>query len=233
MTKDLQLAIDVGTGSARVALVSQSGKIVAFAAKEYSQIIPRFGWSQQRPQIWWEGMVFGIRRVVEEVHDAADRIAGIAACGQMHATVLIDGAGELALEEVPLWNDKRTRELVNRFLQENDADALFPITANPPTVAWPAFKLAWIKQNEPKAYDAARTLLMPKDYINFKLTGERRTDFCEASCSYMFDIQSRTWSLKILRRLGLDPEKLPSLSLASELLGVVTREAAQITGLRA
>ena len=116
MTNDLLLAIDVGTGSARVALVSESGKIVAFAAKEYSQIIPRFGWSQQRPQIWWEGVVFGIRRVIEEVEDAGDRIAGIAACGQMHAPVLIDDAGELSLEEVPLWNDKRTRELVGRFL---------------------------------------------------------------------------------------------------------------------
>src|ERR1700674_5621811 len=104
MTKDLLLAIDVGTGSARVALVSDSGKIVAFAAREYSQIIPHFGWSQQSPRIWWEGVLSGIRRVLQEVHDAVDRVAGIAACGQMHATVLIDDAGELALEEVPLWN---------------------------------------------------------------------------------------------------------------------------------
>jgi xylulokinase len=122
MTKDLLLAIDVGTGSARVALVSDSGRILAFAAKEYSQIVPHYGWSQQRPQLWWEGVVFGIRHVIEQVDDAADRIAGIAACGQMHATVLIDAAGELALEEVPLWNDKRTRELVGQFLQEHDSD---------------------------------------------------------------------------------------------------------------
>jgi xylulokinase len=233
MTKDLLLAIDVGTGSARAALVSESGKIVAFAAKEYSQIIPRFGWSQQRPRIWWEGVVFSIRRVIEEVPDGADRIAGIAACGQMHATVLVDNAGELTLEDVPLWNDKRTRELVDRFLLEHDADALLPITANPPTVAWPAFKLAWIKQNAPKAYEAARTFLTPKDYINFKLTGERRIDFCEASCSYMFDIRSRVWSKEILRLLDLDPDKLPSLGAASELLGSVTNEAAKLTGLRA
>jgi len=233
MNKDLLLAIDVGTGSARAALVTETGKILAFAAREYDQIVPHFGWSQQSPRTWWQGVVFSIRRVVAEVAHGADRIAGIAACGQMHATVLIDGAGELALEEVPLWNDKRTRELVNRFLQENDADALFPITANPPTVAWPAFKLAWIKQNEPKAYEAARTFLTPKDYINFKLTGERRTDFCEASCSYMFDIRNRAWSSNILGLLGLDPDKLPLLSLASELLGGVTKEASQITGLRA
>jgi xylulokinase len=233
MNKDLLLAIDVGTGSARAALVTETGKILAFAAREYDQIVPHFGWSQQSPRTWWQGVVFSIRRVVAEVAHGADRIAGIAACGQMHATVLIDGAGELALEEVPLWNDKRTRELVNRFLQENDADALLPITANPPTVAWPAFKLAWIKQNEPKAYEAARTFLTPKDYINFKLTGQRRTDFCEASCSYMFDIRSRAWSSNILGILGLDPDKLPLLSLASELLGGVTKEASQITGLRA
>jgi len=232
MTKDLLLAIDVGTGSARVALVSQSGKIVAFAAKEYSQIVPRFGWSQQRPQIWWEGVVFGIRRVIQEVHDSGDRIAGIAACGQMHATVLIDDAGELALEEVPLWNDKRTREFVARFVQERDLDAFFSITANPPTVAWPAFKLAWIKQHAPKAYDAARTFLTPKDYINFKLTDERRIDFSEASCSYMFDVRDRVWSKKLLHLLDLDPDKLPSLAAASELLGSVTPEAAKLTGLR-
>ena len=232
MTKDLLLAIDVGTGSARVALVSESGKIVAFAAKEYSQIIPRFGWSQQRPQIWWEGVVFGIRRVIEEVEDAGDRIAGIAACGQMHAPVLIDDAGELSLEEVPLWNDKRTRELVGRFLLEHNPDALFSITANPPTVAWPAFKLAWIKQNAPRAYDRARTFLTPKDYINFKLTGERRIDFCEASCSYMFDVRNRVWSKKLLHLLDLDPDKLPSLGAASELLGSVTLEAAKLTGLQ-
>jgi xylulokinase len=233
MKKDLLLAIDVGTGSARAALVTETGKILAFAAREYDQIVPHFGWSQQSPRTWWQGVVFSIRSVIGEVAHGADRIAGIAACGQMHATVLIDGAGELALEEVPLWNDKRTRELVNRFSQKNDTGALLPITANPPTVAWPAFKLVWIKQNVPKAYEAARTFLTPKDYINFKLTGERRTDFCEASCSYLFDMQSRAWSSHILGLLGLDPEKLPSLSRASELLGAVTKEAAQITGLRA
>jgi xylulokinase len=232
MKKDLLLAIDVGTGSARAALVSETGEILAFAAKEYDQLFPQFGWSEQSPRTWWQGVVFSIRSVIAEVAQGADRIAGIAACGQMHATVLIDRAGELVLEEVPLWNDKRTRELVNRFLRENDTEALLPITANPPTVAWPAFKLAWIKKYRPKAYGAAGTLLMPKDYINFKLTGERRTDFCEASCSYMFDRQSRTWSSKMLGLLGLDQDLLPSLGLASELLGEVTHEAAQITGLK-
>ena len=150
--------------------MSESGRIVAFAAQRISpNRSSPFGWSQQRPQVWWEGVVFGIRSVLQEVNDAVDRIAGIAACGQMHATVLIDDAGDLSLEEVPLWNDKRTRELVVKFVQEHNPDALFSMTANPPTVAWPAFKLAWIKENAPKAYDAARTFLTPKDYIQFQI----------------------------------------------------------------
>jgi xylulokinase len=233
MIKDLLLAIDVGTGSARAALVTPSGQIVAFSAQEYHQIIPRFGWSQQSPRIWWEGVVFSIRRVLEEAADAADRIGGIAACGQMHAPVLVDDAGELVLEEVPLWNDKRNRELVLRMVAKHDLEALFSMTANPPTVAWPAFKLAWIKQNAPEAYDAARTFLTPKDYINFQLTGERRIDFSEASCSYLFDIRSGDWSKKLLRILELDLEKLPLLGAAWEQLGSVTNGAAQLTGLRA
>jgi xylulokinase len=232
MKKDLLLAFDVGTGSVRAALVTETGKILAFAAKELDQVIPQFGWSQQSPRIWWEGLVFSIRSVLARVAHSADRVAAIAGCGQMHGAVLVDGAGELVLEEVPLWNDKRTRELVDRFAEERDTEALLPIVANPPTVAWPAFKLAWIKQNQPKAYDAALTVLMPKDYINFKLTGERRIDLCEASCSYMFDVHGRHWSEKIIGLLGLDPAKLPTVSPATELLGVVTKEAAQITGLR-
>src|ERR1700757_174364 len=233
MKKDLLLAFDVGTSSVRAALVSETGKILAFAAKELEQVIPQFGWSQQSPRGWWEGLVVSVRRVLEKVVDGADRVAAIAGCGQMHGVVLLDDAGELVLEEAPIWNDKRTRELVAQFCAEQDTKALLPIAANPPTVAWPAFKLAWIKQNESKAYESAQTFLTPKDYINFKLTGERRTDFCEASCSYMFDLQSRTWSSKMLELLGLDPDKLPSLSFAYELLGEVTKEAAEITGLRA
>ena len=233
MKKDLLLAFDVGTSSVRAALVTETGKILAFAAQELEQVIPRFGWSQQSPRAWWQGLVFSVRQVLERVADGADRVAAIAGCGQMHGVVLLDQAGELVLEEVPIWNDKRTRELVARFSAEHDPKALFPIVANPPTVAWPAFKLAWIKQNLPKAYDTARTVLMPKDYINFKLTGERRIDLSEASSSYLFASDSNNWSEQILNLFGLDPAKLPPIGQATELLGVVTKEAAAMTGLRA
>jgi xylulokinase len=233
MKKDLLLAFDIGTSSVRAALVSETGKILAFAAKELEQVIPHFGWSQQSPRSWWEGLVFSVRHVLEKVREGADRVAAIAGCGQMHGLVLIDNTGELVLEEAPIWNDKRTRDLVAQFCAEQDTKALLPIVANPPTVAWPAFKLAWIKQNLPKSYDAARTVLMPKDYVNFKLTGERRIDVSEASSSYLFDIRTGNWSEKVLKVLGLEPAKLPSIGQATEVLGVVTKQAAEATGLRA
>src|ERR1700730_1362739 len=127
MKKDLLLAFDVGTSRARAALVSETGKIIAFAAKELEQAIPRFGWSQQSPRAWWDGFVFSVRRVLEKIENGADRVAAIAGCGQMHGVVLVDDAGERVLEEAPIWNDKRTRELVAQFCAEHDAKALLPI----------------------------------------------------------------------------------------------------------
>ncbi len=229
---DLFLAIDVGTGSVRSALVDRNGDIVAFQAKEYSQIVPRPGWAEQRPGDWWEGAVQTTRAVIRLVTGAAERIAAIAACGQMHGTVLIDAHGEPVLDTVPLWNDKRTRELVEIFQQRYAVDELMRITANPPASAWQAFKLAWIKENHPEAYRRATTLLMPKDYLNFKLTGERVVDYPEASCSFLFDYRDNAWSRKITELLGLNYELLPPLKLPAELIGAVSREAAEITGLR-
>lgn len=230
-SRDLFLAIDVGTGSVRSALVDAHGKILAFEAKEHAQIVPRPGWAEQRPSQWWEGAVETTRAVLKSLSGAADRIAAVAACGQMHATVLIDSEGELVLDAVPLWNDKRTRELVARFEQTHPVDELLPITANPPASAWQAFKLVWIRENHPEAYRRATTLLMPKDYINFKLTNQRAIDYPEASCSFLFNYQENGWSRKITELLELNHDLLPPLKLPAEQVGEVSREAAEQTGL--
>jgi xylulokinase len=231
MKKDLLLAIDVGTGSVRAALISVTGETAAFSAREHDQIVPQFGWAEQQPASWWEGAAATIRTVLEKTDHGPHRVAGVAACGQMHGTVLIDDDGNLVLDRVPLWNDKRTREIVEDFQRNHDTKTILQIVGNPPTVAFAAFKLMWIKHHEPKAYAAARTLLMPKDYINFRLTGARAIDFSEASCNYLLDIRKRTWSEEIVDLTGLDLKMLPSLKGASDLLGGVTKEAARETGL--
>ncbi|HEY0791170.1 MAG TPA: FGGY family carbohydrate kinase [Chthoniobacterales bacterium] len=229
---DLLLAIDVGTGSVRAALVNATGRTEAFAAREHEQIVPRFGWSEQRPADWWHGAVESIRRVLAEVQDAPGRLAGVAACGQMHGTVLIDADGNLTLNEVSLWNDKRTRSLVDRFTQAYGAEAFLSLTANPPTVAWPAFKLQWIREHQAEAYARASTVFMPKDYINFRLTGERAIDLSEASCTYLLDVGASCWSPELAGVFGLEMGKLPPLRRPADVLGQVSKPAAAETGLR-
>ncbi len=191
MRRDLFLAIDVGTGSCRAALVDAGGRIHSIAHHEHDQIVPRHGWSEQRPAAWWEGTVASIRAVLAEVPGAADRVASICACGQMHGAVLADAEGRLTRETAPLWNDKRTGPQVERFTAAAEALAL---TANAPAPAWPAFKLQWLMEHDAPAVERAAHLLMPKDWINLNLTGRVAQDITEASLSYLMDWQRRDWS---------------------------------------
>jgi len=226
------LAVDIGTGSVRAALVDSRGAIVSLTAREHEQIVPRYGWSEQRPADWWQGAAGAIREVLDSIPNAAANVAAVCACGQMHGTVLIDADGQLTRETAPLWNDKRTLAQVAAFRADHSAASYLPLTANPATPAWPGFKLQWLKQYEPNAYERATTVFMPKDYINFRLTGERAWDWSDASTSFLMDPQTRTWSQPMLDALQLDGRKLPPIRSPQDILGTVTAEAAQATGLR-
>jgi xylulokinase len=193
--------------------------------------VPCFGWAEQRPADWWDAALESIRRVLETVESAAHRVSAIAACGQMHGTVLIDAEGELALDSVQLWNDKRPSEEVAPFVAAHDVDALWPITANPPSVAWPGFKLQWIARHQPEALARAASLFMPKDYVNFRLTGTLGMDESDASCTYLWDARNGDWSSELTRLLGVDVSLLPPVRAAHALLGAVTPKAAAETGL--
>lgn len=231
MTSSLTLAIDIGTGSVRAALVDEAGKIVRIAAREHDQIVPRFGWAEQRPADWWDGTVAAIRTVLDEVPDARSRISVVVACGQMHGTVLVDADGRPTLENVPLWNDKRTVDLVRDFERANPAQTYLAETGNPPTPAWPGFKLAWLRDHAPDAYNSAAHVIMPKDYINLRLTGEIAMDEGDASCSFLMNPVSRTWSMQMVERLGLDAAKLPPIRKPLDVLGHITEAASVETGL--
>lgn len=229
----LTLSIDVGTGSARAALVDRDGRIVDIAGREYDQIVPRFGWSEQRPADWWDGVAGSVRALLDRHPDARDRIAAICACGQMHGTVLIDDAGHLTRETVPLWNDKRTVAEVAAFEAANAPESYLAESGNPPTPAWAAFKLQWIRNTEPDAYARAAAVLAPKDYINFCLTGEIATDPTEASCNFLMNPQTGDWSQAMIARLGLNPAMMPPIRPPQAVLGGVSAAAALATGLAA
>ncbi len=232
MSADLILAIDVGTGSVRAALLGRDGAILSIEAVEHDQIVPAYGWSEQRPADWWTSVVRSVRAVLATVDGAVDRIGSIAACGQMHGTVLLDGDGRLTRAAVPLWNDKRTASLVADFEARYASADYLAESGNPPTPAWPAFKLQWIRDNDPEAYARAAIVVMPKDYVNFRLTGEAAMDRTEAVCSFLMNPSTGQWSPAMCDRLGLDIAKLAPIREPVEILGHVTQPAALETGLR-
>lgn len=231
--RDLYLAIDVGTGSLRAALVDQSGRVLAFAQREHDQIVPHHGWSEQRPADWWTGTVESICEVLGKVENASARIAALCACGQMHGSVLIDDDGALTRESALLWNDKRTLPQVEAFSQRVPLAQSLGHTANVAAPAWPAFKLAWLMENDRQSIERASTLLMPKDWINYKLTGERAQDVTEASLSFLMDWKTRTWSHEMIGLTGIPGHLLPPLHEPQEVLAGLSQEAADLLNLSA
>jgi xylulokinase len=232
MPNDLFLAIDVGTGSVRAALVDTRGKILAVRSREHEQIVPQFGWAEQRPADWWAGVVATVREVLGQVADARSRVVAVAACGQMHGTVLVGDDGELVRETAPLWNDKRTVDYVTAFEAAHAPSDYLADCANPPTPAWPGFKLHWLRDNDASAYSKASAVLMPKDYVNLRLTGEIAMDRNDGGASFLMDPRSGAWSRKMIALLGLDADKLAPLRNPTEILGAVSESAAIETGLR-
>lgn len=232
MTDDLTLSIDIGTGSVRAALVDRQGAILHIASREHDQIVAAFGWAEQRPDDWWAGVVQTVRAALAAVEGSRERIAAICVCGQMHGTVLVDAAGRPTRSTAPLWNDKRTTDLVAQFERTHRPDLYLSESGNPPTPAWPGFKLAWLRDHDPAAYRAARTVLMPKDYVNLRLTGAVAMDCGDASCSFLMHPGRRAWSPAMIAMLGLDAALLPPIRAPLDILGAVTAEAAAGTGLR-
>lgn len=229
--RDLYLAIDVGTGGLRSALVDTSGTILAFSHREHEQIVPQFGWSEQRPEDWWSGTCQTIHEVLGKVENAPARVAAICACGQMHGTVLIDSEGQLTRATAPLWNDKRTAPQVKAFSDRVSAQRALDLAANMPAPAWPAFKLAWLAENDPDAFQRAHSVLMPKDWINFRLTGERAQDITEASLSFLMDWRNRQWSPELCEETGVPLALLPTLRAPSDILGGLLPGIARDLGL--
>lgn len=226
------LALDIGTGSVRAGVIDLKGRILARSAVAHDTHFPRHGWVEQAPQAWWAGVktcLRGLLQGLERDHPEA-ALQALVCCGQMHAPVLVDAAGDPVQHRVPLWNDKRAFETaaeINARIAAGD----FPAAINSATTAWPGIKLLWLSRHDPDALARAATLLMPKDYVNLRLTGQHAMDWSEAGSSFLSDPSRGSWSEAAAQSLGLDPALLPPLHAADSILGTVTAAAAAETGL--
>jgi len=233
MKRDLLMGIDIGTQSTRAALLTLNGQVVASASRPQEMQTPHPGWAEQDPDTWWGHTMACIKEAMAQAKVAPGDILGIGVGGQMHGTVPLDADGRLLSHNVQLWCDKRSAEIVDRFKQLPVAENAYRQTGSPPVANWVGFKIKWLQQHAPQLYAQTWKFLVPKDYINYRLTGVASIDYSEASGSFLMDAASREWSAELLQQVGIDGEKLPPIHPSSAVIGQVTPQAAAITGLAA
>ncbi|MCE9645313.1 MAG: xylulokinase [Chloroflexi bacterium] len=229
---DYLLGIDTSTTSSKALLIDLQGNLIAVASSPHTLQTPKPLWSEQDPREWWQAVSASIKLVLEKAGVGTERIAAVGLTGQMHGLVLLDGQGQV-LRPAILWNDQRTQSQCDEIHQRIGRERFIQITGNVALTGFTAPKILWVKENEPEVYAKAKHVLLPKDYIRYKLTGEYAMDKADGAGTVLFDLKSRTWSAEILKALDIDPAWMPPVFEGPVFTGKVTEEAASITGLKA
>lgn len=225
------LGIDVSTTGSKALLVDEAGTVVGAASSPHTLQTPRPLWSEQDPRQWWQAVSASVRQVLAETGLSGEGIAAVGLTGQMHGLVLLDEAGEV-LRPAILWNDQRTQAQCDQIHARVGRADFIRITGNLALTGFTAPKILWVKENEPEVYARARHVLLPKDYVRYRLTGGYAMDKADGSGTILFDLAQRDWSAKILAALGIDPAWMPSTFEGPQFTGEVTAEAAAATGLQ-
>jgi xylulokinase len=221
------VGLDVGTSGTRAVVVNAAGEVVAEATSSYQPDSPRPGWSEQRPEDWWQAA----REVLAAVAaDLGDEIVALGLAGQMHGSVFLDSAGEV-IRPALLWNDQRTESDCAAITERVGAERLLELAGNPALTGFQAPKILWLRREEPDAHARLATVLLPKDYVRLKLTGERATDASDASGTLLLDVRARSWSDGILDALEIPRQWLPQVYEGPEVTGTVRDEVADEVGL--
>ena len=226
------LGMDVSTTATKALLVDETGKVVGVGSVEYPYDTPRPLWSEQDPRYWWDAAVGAIRKALDQTGVSADEVAAIGLTGQMHGSVLLDDAGEVVRPAI-LWNDQRTEEECDEIRRRIGKERLIQITGNDALTGFTAPKLLWVQRHEPENWERVRHILLPKDYVRYRLTGEFAIDVADGSGTILFDLARRTWSDEILDALGLDRSLFPDTHEGPDVTGALSAAAAEATGLRA
>ena len=233
MSKQMIIAIDVGTQSTRSAVVTASGEILGIAQLLHDTDSPHPGWAQQRPDQWWDEACQATRQVLQDTAVPPASIAAVACCGQMHGPVGISETGEVTTDWVQLWCDKRCAPQVEAIRAAHDEGALMKQAGNPLNPAWVGTKVRWEKENNRGSYDRTQHYLVPKDFINYRLTGVAAADPSEAACTYLYDCRTSSYSQELADAVGVDQSKFARVHASHAVIGQVTADAAGLTGIPA
>lgn len=222
------IGIDLGTSSVKILLVDEAGVILKSVVKDYPISYPNPGWSEQEPADWWQACCAGIKELLAGF-DASD-IRGIGCGGQMHGLVALDSNDDVIRPAI-LWNDGRTAEETAWLNEEIGKEKLSHLTANIAFAGFTAPKILWMKKNEPDNFARIAKIMLPKDYINYKLTGVHACDYSDASGMLLLDVAHKCWSEEMLEICGVDRSVMPKLFESFECVGTVCPEAAGLLGL--
>lgn len=224
----LYIGVDLGTSAVKLLLMDGEGKIEKIVSKEYPIFFPKPGWSEQRPEDWFEQTMEGIRELTAEVDRS--QVAGISFGGQMHGLVILDEKDEV-IRPALLWNDGRTYEECDYLNKVIGKEKLSEYTANISFTGFTAPKILWVKNKEPENFARISKIMLPKDYIAYKLTGVHCTDVSDASGMLLFDVKNRRWSKEMCDICGIRQEQLAKCYESFETVGTLLPQAAQELGL--
>ena len=232
MTK-LVLGIDVGTSGTRALVVGEDGRILASATEEHEPFAsPEIGWAEQHPEDWWRAATLAIRKALAAGNLRGDEISCVGFSGQMHGAVMLDASGNVVRPAL-IWCDVRTEKQCTDLNALIGAQRIIELTCNPALTNFTLTKLLWVRENEPDNWARVRSVMLPKDYVRFRLTGERCIDMADASGTLMLDVARRQWSSEILGATGIDSALLPSLHESPDVCAKISAAGAAATGLAA
>ena len=227
------LGIDVGTSGTRAVMVDAEGRIVASATEEHAPFAsPQIGWAEQDPEDWWRACGVAVRKALAGAALRPDQIACVGFSGQMHGAVMLDQADQVVRPAL-IWCDVRTEKQCRELTEKIGAQKLIQLTCNPALPNFTLTKFLWVRENEPQNWKRVRSVMLPKDYVRFRLTGERATDMADASGTLLLDVANRRWSGEVMQAAGIEPSLLPRLFESPEICGRVSAAGAAATGLPA
>ena len=221
------IGIDLGTSAVKLLMMDEKGHIAKIVNKEYPIEFPHPGWSQQNPEDWYEKSVEGLKELTADIDPK--QVAGISFGGQMHGLVILDGKDQVIRPAI-LWNDGRTVKETDYLNHVIGKDKLSEYTANIAFAGFTAPKLLWVKANEPENFARIKKIMLPKDYLAYRLTGTFCTDLSDASGMLLLDVKNRRWAPEMLRICGITEEQLPRLYESYECVGTVKKEIADELG---